>query len=727
MVSVEMNENIFIKAIFEPVAYSINVTCEGEGTIELHPEKAEYVYGEQIQITAHGDPGWSFSHWEGDVSGSQKTLEIRVYDHMNITAVFTQDEYAISKDIIGQGAITLRPEKGKYYYGDAVEIEASAVDGWRFSHWEGDIDPDKTSWNPVTIVVRDNIDLLAVFKREEFIVSIGEKGSGSVSIQPQKDAYHYGDQITITATPAQAWAFSHWEGDIQTTFNPLSLTVTGNLSLTAVFTQNEYFLNVEVEGSGTVLRNPSRGTYPLGTTVNLSAVANPGWVFSHWEGDITGSSADNTITMDENKNVTAVFAAIPYSINIDYESDRGSIEINPAKDYYIYGEEVTITAIPNTGYRFSVFAREIDDYEWEYLYDNPLTMIVTDNIELFASFVSVFYLLDLSTIGNGSVDIEPNMGAYPHGEEVSLIAIPGDGWVFERWEGDVTVDLSDNTKATLIMDGHKTVRAVFAEINHTTRTLTINPPRGLGEVQPKPGVHTYDSWEQVEILAAPAEGWFFSGWEVNSNVIGANPANIVLSEDMTITPVFKQINVSWDPMGYNLGAAWTYKLFQEAEGWRYEDVFQEKVISTEQRNQTKIFKILQDQSETSAYGNFVLKENGQYYYLGYWSYHDGDYYESLEDEPVPIERYPISLGDSLAVRVLIDLQLEVVGQEEITTPAGTFTAWLLQGKVSDDYWQLTDVTCWLIPYIGVVKCRVYQEDIAEATIELMSYDPGEVD
>ena len=120
---------------------------------------------------------------------------------MNITAVFTQDEYAISKDIIGQGAITLRPEKGKYYYGDAVEIEASAVDGWRFSHWEGDIDPDKTSWNPVTIVVRDNIDLLAVFKREEFIVSIGEKGSGSVSIQPQKDAYHYGDQITITATP----------------------------------------------------------------------------------------------------------------------------------------------------------------------------------------------------------------------------------------------------------------------------------------------------------------------------------------------------------------------------------------------------------------------------------------------------------------------------------------------------------------------------------------------
>ena len=34
--------------------------------------------------------------------------------------------------------------------------------------------------------------------------------------------------------------------------------------------------------------------------------------------------------------------------------------------------------------------------------------------------------------------------------------------------------------------------------------------------------------------------------------------------------------------------------------------------------------------------------------------------KALEDEPVPIERYPISLGDSLAVRVLIDLHLEVL-------------------------------------------------------------------
>ena len=96
---------------------------------------------------------------------------------------------------------------------------------------------------------------------------------------------------------------------------------------------------------------------------------------------------------------------------------------------------------------------------------------------------------------------------------------PGDGWVFERWEGDVTADLSDNTKVGAIMDGHKTVRAVFAEINPTTRTLTINPPRGLGRFSQNQECNTYDSRGTGRDITAPAEGWFFSGWEVNSNVI----------------------------------------------------------------------------------------------------------------------------------------------------------------------------------------------------------------
>jgi|GEM_PF-6860488 len=41
--------------------------------------------------------------------------------------------------------------------------------------------------------------------------------------------------------------------------------------------------------------------------VTLTAVANPGWSFSHWTGDQTGNTNPQTINMDADKSVTAVF------------------------------------------------------------------------------------------------------------------------------------------------------------------------------------------------------------------------------------------------------------------------------------------------------------------------------------------------------------------------------------------------------------------------------------
>jgi len=44
-----------------------------------------------------------------------------------------------------------------------------------------------------------------------------------------------------------------------------------------------------------------------GDTVQLTANANPGWTFSAWSGDMSGSTNPDTITMDGNKTVTATF------------------------------------------------------------------------------------------------------------------------------------------------------------------------------------------------------------------------------------------------------------------------------------------------------------------------------------------------------------------------------------------------------------------------------------
>jgi hypothetical protein len=78
------------------------------------------------------------------------------------------------------------------------------------------------------------------------------------------------------------------------------------------------------------------------------------------------------------------------------------------------------------------------------------------------------HTLTLNVIGQGTVALQPPGGTYGEGKSVSLHATPASGWHFETWQGAATSTIS---WATVIMDGNKTVTAVFAE----------NPPATNGD------------------------------------------------------------------------------------------------------------------------------------------------------------------------------------------------------------------------------------------------------
>ena len=71
-------------------------------------------------------------------------------------------------------------------------------------------------------------------------------------------------------------------------------------------------LTVKAEGEGTVTPALGQHLYSKGESVTLTATPQTGWGFSHWK--INGQDTDKTdstitITMDANKEVTAVFKA----------------------------------------------------------------------------------------------------------------------------------------------------------------------------------------------------------------------------------------------------------------------------------------------------------------------------------------------------------------------------------------------------------------------------------
>ena len=62
--------------------------------------------------------------------------------------------------------------------------------------------------------------------------------------------------------------------------------------------------------NGTIRLDPDGGIYDEGTVVTVTAIPDSGYAFSGWSGDISDTTIVASITMDEDKSITATFTAI---------------------------------------------------------------------------------------------------------------------------------------------------------------------------------------------------------------------------------------------------------------------------------------------------------------------------------------------------------------------------------------------------------------------------------
>ena len=143
--------------------------------------------------------------------------------------------------------------------------------------------------------------------------SVNPPGGGTVS-PSGTTSYNSGQSVQVSATANSGYAFSGWTGDLSGITNPVYITMNGNKSVTANFTQNQpsqYTLTVAINpsGSGSVTKSPNKSTYANGDQVILTASSNSGYAFGNWSGDASGTANPLTLTMNGNKTVTANFTA----------------------------------------------------------------------------------------------------------------------------------------------------------------------------------------------------------------------------------------------------------------------------------------------------------------------------------------------------------------------------------------------------------------------------------
>jgi len=130
------------------------------------------------------------------------------------------------------------------------------------------------------------------------------------TVSPSTQQYDEGKTVTITATPSSEYVFQSWSGATGST-NSTSVVMNSDKSVTANFVKKKYALTTTIEGEGTVtekvIKAGAATDYNSGTIVELTAIPSGEWLFVEWKGDLTGNENPTQITIDNPKNIIAVF------------------------------------------------------------------------------------------------------------------------------------------------------------------------------------------------------------------------------------------------------------------------------------------------------------------------------------------------------------------------------------------------------------------------------------
>jgi uncharacterized repeat protein (TIGR02543 family) len=121
--------------------------------------------------------------------------------------------------------------------------------------------------------------------------------------------------VQLTVIADNGWEFSDWSGDLTGIENPKNITIDGNKSVTANFTQKEYSLSVTVNGSGSVSKSPDQVAYHFGDVVQLTATADTGWSFYGIK-ELTPTSCNSSM-MGNCNNVIGSGSFLVYYVMID--------------------------------------------------------------------------------------------------------------------------------------------------------------------------------------------------------------------------------------------------------------------------------------------------------------------------------------------------------------------------------------------------------------------------
>ena len=270
-------------------------------------------------------------------------------------------------------------------------------------------------------------------------------------------------------------------------------------------------------------------------------VAPEGKQFKAWEIDGTEYPVNAPVTVTADITVKALWedappAPVEYIITV---TSGGNGTASASHETAVVGTEITLTATPNTDYRFK---------EWQVMSggvtitDNKFIM-PEGNVEVKAIFeedapAPAEYTVTVTSGGNGMASASPAKAVA--GTEITLTAKPDEGYRFKEWQvisGGVTIV---DDKFTM-PEGNVEVKAIFEEDAPpapTEFTITVKTD-GNGTSSASPAKAAAGT--QITLAAKPDNGYHFKEWQVISGgVTIENNKFIMPDSDVEVKAIFEE-------------------------------------------------------------------------------------------------------------------------------------------------------------------------------------------
>ena len=351
----------------------------------------------------------------------------------------------------------LRDANGNYTQIASKEAQSSTVS---FTGLDYGSDAGRVFYTVQEGKQEESIKLSTAFDAEpgavKYSINVVQPANGSVAASATSATA--GTTVKLTATPAEGYTLDYFTLDGERINGDTFIMPARNVEVSAVFTANAYSITVVQPTGGTVSASATSAT--AGTTVKLTATPAEGYTLDYFTLDGARINGDTFIMPARNVDVSAVFTANAYSINV-VQPANGMVSASATSA--TAGTTVKLTASPAEGYTLDYFTLDGERI-------NGDTFIMpARNVEVSAVFTANAYSITVVQPTGGKVSAS-KLSAF-FGETVDLTAVPDEGYELSHY----VVNGAANNGSSFTMPARDViVTAVFTKVAEPSVNLALN-------------------------------------------------------------------------------------------------------------------------------------------------------------------------------------------------------------------------------------------------------------